>query len=119
MLKLDGDLDSAQDDDFYFPIRRDNEHEYYYDIWSNIHYGYVGSAVGFDTRTLQSGHRNILAGTSDRTDVITVQIGIDLWRIYRFNLMQHHLHQAILAYRYHLSITPDDSAKVIPGVNWR
>lgn len=30
-------------------------HDYYYDIWSNIHYGYVGVAVGFSTAELING----------------------------------------------------------------
>lgn len=29
--------------------------EYYYDIWSNIHYGYVGLACGFSKSTLLNG----------------------------------------------------------------
>ena len=29
--------------------------KYYYDIWSNIHYGYVGSAAGFDEGVLLDG----------------------------------------------------------------
>jgi len=29
--------------------------DYFYDIWSNIHYGYVGSAAGFDESTLLDG----------------------------------------------------------------
>jgi hypothetical protein len=29
--------------------------EYYYDIWSNIHYGYVGKACGFSDSTLLDG----------------------------------------------------------------
>src|SRR5262249_3761858 len=41
--------------------------EYYYDIWSNIHYGYVGIACGFTGSTLLNG-----AGLE--------QIGTDLWR---------------------------------------
>jgi hypothetical protein len=41
--------------------------EYYYDIWSNIHYGYVGRACGFSASTLLGG-----AGLE--------QIGSDLYR---------------------------------------
>jgi len=29
--------------------------EYFYDIWSNIHYGYVGSAAGFNENVLLDG----------------------------------------------------------------
>ena len=38
---------------FHFPIRGDVFHEFYYDIWSNIHFGYVGTKAGFDEQTLQ------------------------------------------------------------------
>lgn len=31
------------------------DYDYYYDVWSNIHYGYVGLSVGFDEKTLLSG----------------------------------------------------------------
>jgi hypothetical protein len=41
--------------------------EYFYDIWSNIHYGYVGTAAGFDEDVLLDG-----AGLE--------QIGTDLLR---------------------------------------
>lgn len=41
--------------------------KYYYDIWSNIHYGYVGAAAGFDESVLLDG-----AGLE--------QIGSDLFR---------------------------------------
>ena len=53
MLDLDGNSWDKNDDDYFFPIRGDKKHEYYYDIWSNIHYGYVGSAIGFDCSTLK------------------------------------------------------------------
>jgi hypothetical protein len=39
--------------DMHFPIEGDPDHEYYYDIWSNIHFGYVGRAAGFTGWILQ------------------------------------------------------------------
>ncbi len=85
--------------DYYFPIRGDTEHEYYYDIWSNIHYGYVGSAAGFDPDTLQWGAAlgDGIAGFNDLGDVLSVQIGIDLWNQYGLRLTPEQLRQAILA----------------------
>lgn len=41
--------------DYYFPIPGDPQHECYYDIWSNIHFGYVGSAAGLDGGILKGG----------------------------------------------------------------
>ena len=30
-------------------------YDYFFDVWSNIHYGYVGLSVGFDEDTLLKG----------------------------------------------------------------
>ena len=61
---------------FHFPVRGDIFHEYYYDIWSNIHYGYVGAKCGFDESTLQGGAASGLpgAGDNDEGDVISIKI---------------------------------------------
>jgi hypothetical protein len=58
--------------------------EYYYDPWSNIHYGYVGRAAGFDANTLLKGASaaNMLDnfGTPDPPqDKEAIQTGIDLY----------------------------------------
>nr|WP_310548541.1 polymorphic toxin type 44 domain-containing protein [Klebsiella pneumoniae] len=31
------------------------QHDYFYDVWSNIHYGYVGRSVGFSEAILLKG----------------------------------------------------------------
>lgn len=88
---------------FHFPIRGDLFHEFYYDIWSNIHYGYVGTRCGFDEQTLQDGPASGFpgAGDNDRGDVISVKIGIDLWRSFGAALSVDQLRQAILAQTAH------------------
>jgi hypothetical protein len=84
--------------DFHFPIMGDNDHEYFYDIWSNIHYAYVGRAAGFSRYELDNGHQiPIITGSTDDIDVETVRIGLDLWDRYALNLTTVQLHQAILA----------------------
>ncbi|WP_110519063.1 WXG100 family type VII secretion target [Herpetosiphon llansteffanensis] len=97
-------LGLKNDKDYYFPIRGDQTNEYYYDIWSNIHYGYVGAAAGFDTKTLQDGANlgDALTGTNDAGDVLTVQMGIDLWNKYGTSMTQDQLHAEILANRENL-----------------
>ncbi|WP_201614585.1 polymorphic toxin type 44 domain-containing protein [Psychrobacter sp. JCM 18902] len=77
-------------------------YDYFYDVWSNIHYGYVGRYVGFDANTLLTGSylqqfgkeavdevikikngdksikdMELKADTKD--DIIAMQIGIDLF----------------------------------------
>lgn len=90
---------SIGDMGFHFPIRGDLFREYYYDIWSNIHYGFVGTRCGFDDKTLQDGAAAGLPGfgTNDEGDVISVQIGIDLWKSTGLGLTEEKLRQAIVA----------------------
>lgn len=86
--------------DYWFPIRGDNEYEWYYDIWSNIHYGFVGRSIGFDAQTLQdyaaSGYPGV--GKHDEGDVLSMQIGIDLWDANQVALTELQLHDAILSH---------------------
>lgn len=52
----------------------------YYDVWSNIHYGYVGAAVGIDRDTLITGsHVSEGAGHTDAGDDLSINIGVDLY----------------------------------------
>jgi RHS repeat-associated protein len=71
----------------------------YYDVWSNIHYGYVGREAGFAGQELQDGAKvPILAGTTTEADIMTVQIGIDLYENYTpEELTPGIVHNAILA----------------------
>ncbi|MER3427629.1 MAG: hypothetical protein C4334_05955 [Pyrinomonas sp.] len=93
MLGLD------KEGDHHFPLRGDNQHEVYYDIWSNIHYGYVGRAAGFDAETLQQGAAvaDGVAGRNDSMDVLTVQIGIELWNRYGDQLTKEQLHHEVIS----------------------
>ena len=64
------------------------EYDYYIDIWSNIHYGYVGRSVGFTANELLTGsniaqyvsnavQREISGDTTD--DKTAIKIGIELY----------------------------------------
>jgi len=93
-------------EDIWFPIRGDCEYEYNYDIWSNIHYGYVGRAVGFGGGILKFAHQlNIpgITGGTDKSDVSSVNIGIKLWDDYGDKLTQEQLHIAILTDKHKLN----------------
>ncbi|MGO2121547.1 MULTISPECIES: polymorphic toxin type 44 domain-containing protein [unclassified Psychrobacter] len=92
--------DSRSESKSYF--HKYKNFDYYYDVWSNIHYGYVGRYVGFDANTLLTGSylqqfgkevidevmrikngekafkdMELKADTKD--DVTAMQIGIDLF----------------------------------------
>jgi hypothetical protein len=102
-------IQSGNKADEYYPIRGDEEFEYYYDIWSNIHYGYVGSSIGFDSKTLQDmanlagsvppilkGLIEKIFGQFDPGDVISVDIGLDLWATHQYTLSKQDIRKAIL-----------------------
>lgn len=115
--------DNPELDDFFFPIAGDTEHEYYYDIWSNIHYGYVGTAAGFDAETLQTGPAIPipgLTGRNDHADVLSIQIGIDLWNQYGPNLTPEQLGNAILEHRDdYLAIQEEYPEELFRVDKWR
>lgn len=98
---------------YHFPIRGDLVHEYYYDVWSNVHYGFVGARCGFDEGTLQRRAGSGLpgAGDNDQGDVISVQIGFRLWQQHGRNIDANRLRAAIIARRGdYLKANADDRA---------
>jgi hypothetical protein len=95
--------------DEYFPIRGNEEFEFYLDIWSNVHFGYVGSAIGFPQEHLEgipdlyNQVPSVLKplvqsvfGSNGPGDLISVKIGIQLWNKFKKGLKKHQLHSAIL-----------------------
>lgn len=56
------------------------QYDYFYDIWSNIHYGYVGCAVGFGASTLIGG-----AGLAQ----VGSDVGSDLSKTHLPTIQQH------------------------------
>ena len=71
-----------------------------YDIWSNVHYGYVGRHAGFEEFELQGAHQLPVPGTGETSpaDIVFVQIGLDLYRKYpkAASLTQRRLKRAIV-----------------------
>jgi hypothetical protein len=111
--------------DQYFPIRDGTEYEYYYDIWSNIHYGYVGSSIGFDENALQffpnvdkyipESQKEIkdflqdYFGKYDPGDEISVNIGLTLWKNHQYSLTKTDLQNEIVKNRVIYFISQDDN----------
>lgn len=61
-------------------------YDYFYDVWSNIHYGYVGLSVGFSVKLLLQGS-NIAqlmtpgtSGNDTEDDITSMHIGFELFR---------------------------------------
>ncbi|MEO0443635.1 MAG: polymorphic toxin type 44 domain-containing protein [Pseudomonadota bacterium] len=104
----------------------DTNTQFNFDIWSNIHYGYVGRSVGFSAWTLKAGagYAQKMAGTNppgywmrridslgdadflaafdDPKDQAAIVIGINLWDQYKLNISTNKLVSAIRARRFEL-----------------
>lgn len=72
---------------FWTPVPGDPAPEIVrYDIWSNIHYGYVGRAHNIPENILRDGAALADLGAPARGDRIAIDIGFDLWRTWGRNL---------------------------------
>lgn len=91
--------------DHYLPVPGERGISLSYDIWSNIHYGFIGRAAGFDGEDLQKAadlgreypSLEPVFGKNYPGDVISVQIGIDLYDKYGVDgLTPERLQEAII-----------------------
>ncbi|MEU8813445.1 polymorphic toxin type 44 domain-containing protein [Actinoplanes sp. NPDC048796] len=76
-------------------------YELYYDVWSNIHFGYVGTEAGIGRTYLQLPNvipSNPLTGQTDIGDKATVRMGIDLSNMYSSHnrLSSYNLHMLVM-----------------------
>jgi hypothetical protein len=83
---------------FYTPIRGYNsKYRLKFDVWSNIHYGYVGSEIGFYPDELLFYAANFPGSTSPKADELSIKIGISLWYTYHRGLKASHIQSAIVS----------------------
>jgi hypothetical protein len=86
----------------FAPIGKDEKINFYYDIWSNIHYGYVGRAAGFTEKQLVDAAKTENLGSNSGTsepasDTLSIQLGSALYT--KGNLSVHGLLQKVYEHR--------------------
>lgn len=85
-----------QGDELYFQ-QPGTPNQVYYDIYSNVHYGYVARAIGYPRSmievapTLGTGD----TGVTDVGDLITVAAGIDMFEKYGTDMTEAQFNQAL------------------------
>jgi hypothetical protein len=98
-LKRRGTSEYQGSSDFYSPMPAAPA-SISYQVWSNIHYGYVGKEVGFTETWLQfgAGTADYLArGKLDPGDAVAIDIGFELRRNYAPDeLRPEHINAAII-----------------------
>jgi RHS repeat-associated protein len=98
-------FDNSQTIDFC-SIGHDEEVKFYYDIWANIHFGYLGMTGGFPEDLLLLGatveHRvaNLGQSEDDRSDQVSIRIGM---RLYREALTERALVRRLYEHRHELN----------------
>ncbi|MEV0696248.1 polymorphic toxin type 44 domain-containing protein, partial [Streptomyces sp. NPDC050388] len=83
----------------YFIDVPGTDYKVFYDMWSNVHYGYVGRAAGLDSKTLIEGASvadPVLVGQDDLGDQVTMQAGVDLFDKHGLNLTREQFHAAVI-----------------------
>ncbi|MFB6836242.1 ricin-type beta-trefoil lectin domain protein [Streptomyces sp. NPDC056361] len=87
--------------DYYFIVPGTGE-EAFYDVWSNVHYGFVGMAAGFGEGDLEGGASSAFPGASffnggtDAGDIVSVRQGIEMFKKYGTGMTQEQFHQGML-----------------------
>ncbi|WP_165942639.1 fibronectin type III domain-containing protein [Micromonospora sp. KC721] len=71
-------------------------YEIYYDVWSNIHYGYVGRRAMFSRDWLQ--YAASLVGITDAGDRRSINIGVDLYERHGLSLTRADVDNAVRAH---------------------
>lgn len=83
----------------YFADVPGTDYKVFYDMWSNVHYGYVGRAAGFDSKTLIEGASvadPLLVGQDDPGDHMTMQAGVDLFDKHGLDLTREQFHASVV-----------------------
>ncbi|MEW2487894.1 ricin-type beta-trefoil lectin domain protein [Streptomyces sp. NPDC048411] len=99
--KLKSMMHLRTEPDFYFKVPGTDDEDYY-DVWSNVHYGFVGAAAGFDQKYLEDGATaafpgaKILVGDTDTGDRVSVRQGIEMFKKYGTSMTQEQFHQGVL-----------------------
>ncbi|MEG3926265.1 MULTISPECIES: S8 family serine peptidase [unclassified Microcoleus] len=92
--------------DLFIKFPDNSEYEYYYDIWSNIHYGFVGKAIGISSNDLQLASQFNDAtkwNFGDGPDYNAVALGMMLWDKYGNSLTIDNFKAELLANKSKLS----------------
>lgn len=111
--KLQARFGLESDNDFYFKIPGDGANRSLsYDVWSNIHYGYVGRAAGFARPVLLGGAHQGAAGQSDPGDDVTMNLGMTLWEKYGEHLTKDDLHREVLGAIDELAALPEQPTQL-------
>ncbi|MFX0573795.1 polymorphic toxin type 44 domain-containing protein [Nocardia nepalensis] len=98
--------------DFYFQ-QPGTDRQVFYDIYSNVHYGFVGRAAGFESDTLLEGGTAAVAGRTDEADRIMMRAGIELYDKYGPDITEEQFHRGLIAAIDKMEVAKSEGKEVI------
>ncbi|MEU7015878.1 ricin-type beta-trefoil lectin domain protein [Streptomyces sp. NPDC046385] len=99
--KLKDMMNLSTSSDYYFTVPG-GEDEAFYDVWSNVHYGFVGMAEGFEQGYLEGGAQAAIPGSqffvgeTDIGDIVSVRQGVEMFKKYGTDMTRQEFHQGML-----------------------
>lgn len=89
-------LGATEGSDFYLQ-QPGTDRQVFYDIYSNIHYGFVGASTGVPTSVIELAPTlgTDATGATDDGDRITVKAGIDMYQKYGADMTEEQFQQAL------------------------
>jgi hypothetical protein len=105
---------------FWTPIAGNPRREQIiYDIWSNIHYGYVARAHGFPRKQVMDFPEwGEAEGKNTPHDRLSIRIGMTLWADHKGNLLPSHVQKRILANMYKYRPMTNSAGKRVVRPGW-
>ncbi|MEV4760545.1 polymorphic toxin type 44 domain-containing protein [Micromonospora sp. NPDC049559] len=88
----DGLLDTGA---YWFPVPG-TRYLLSYEVWSNLHYGYIGRAAGLTEPELRLGHQLPGTGRTDDGDRAMVELGLRLYRAHPVTVTEDDIRRVIL-----------------------
>ncbi|MEJ9078427.1 polymorphic toxin type 44 domain-containing protein [Gordonia malaquae] len=100
-------------EDSYLPVPG-TEYRVSYDIFSNVHYGYIGRAIGFSRHQLITGANlnDGVTGVNDPGDDMSMTLGMDLWDTYGSSMTYDQFHAAMVLLVHQMANAQKDGQEI-------
>jgi RHS repeat-associated protein len=106
--------------DYFFKVPGSDD-EAFYDVWSNVHYGFVGKQAGFSDQDLEDGASasfpgaSVFVGATDAGDRVSVRQGIEMFKAYGTGMTREQFHQGMLDTIAAMKATPGTDNQIRPS----
>lgn len=118
--KIEAMLGLEASNDYYLQMSEGPTLRVYYDVFSNLHYGYVGKSAGISEDRLhkEADCRTLLSGASDVGDTISMQAGMDMYDRYGDKITSEIVHETVSQVVQDMIVAQSDEVLIWSGEEW-